>query len=88
MVTTLEQILNEIYYIERESGRLAFSKDLECQHDEQEFNKCYDWLWEHLDHEKCDELYTSVMSMQTSSDKLAFRHGLRLGLRLALWAER
>jgi len=84
----MKEILDKLYYSELESGRLDPEQDPEYQLDAQEFEKCYDWLWDHLNHKKCDELYTSVMAMQTSSEKAAFHYGLRLGLRLALWAER
>ncbi len=83
----MKQILDELFYIERESGRLALSEDSEYQRDEQAFGECYDRLWELFDHKKSEELYTAVMAMLTSGSKAAFRHGLRLGLRLALWAE-
>ncbi len=82
----MEQIIDRLYYIELESGRLDPQNDPECNCDAQAFDECYDWLWEHLDHKKCEELYSAVMALLDSSDKAAFRLGLRLGLGLALWA--
>ncbi len=80
----MEEILDELYHIECESGRFSEEQDLEYVKEQDEFDQYLD----SVDKQTADKLTLSAYAMVDRGNQLAFRHSLRLGLRLALWAER
>ncbi len=82
VVIAMEQFLTDLYMTESESGRFNEEKDSEYKQYLDGFGQYLD----SLDKPTADKLWLDVFAMVDRGNQLAFRHGLRLGLRLALWA--
>lgn len=75
---------DELYYLELESNRLTFAQDLEYYKALDAFCSVYDQLYQENDHRQCERLWEHAMSCLDESARLAFGHGFRLAMSLAM----
>lgn len=80
----MNNYLNELYYLELESNRLSFEQDVDYHKELEAFSSQLDQLRQHNDHRQCERLWQYAMSFSDSSARLAFGHGFRLAMALAL----
>lgn len=82
----MERLLRDLYNVELEQNRLCYDRDPDYAADLAQFSQRYEQLFACNDHQLCEELWSGAFSLFDSTGRLAFAHGLRLGLRLAWWA--
>ena len=75
MVIDLELELKELYYYETDQERLDFDSD-----------PVYQKMERALAELETEELSPALFSLLDTANQISFTHGVRLGLRLGLWA--
>ena len=73
----MHEQIQELYFIEQEQGRLVYEN----------FPEYDNLLRESLPLFPNEELPKVIFDLLETSNRIAFAHGLRLGLRLRQWAE-
>lgn len=76
--------LDALYYLELESSRLAFEQDLEYHKALDAFCTAYEQLYQESDHRQCEQLWEHALACSNESARLAFGHGFRLAMSLAM----
>ena len=77
MVINLELELKELYYYETDQERLDFDSDPVYQ----------EKMERALAELETEELSPALFSLLDTANQISFTHGVRLGLRLSLWAK-
>lgn len=79
--------IKELYYSEMESRRLDIDADPDYAQAHRRFSEHLDRLQECIDYEDNEQLNEEVFRLLEQSDLLCFAHGIKLGMRLALWVQ-
>lgn len=75
---------DELYYLELESNRLTFEQDVDYHKALDAFCAVYDQLYQNSDHRQCERLWEHAIACSNESARLAFGHGFRLAMSLAM----